>query len=92
MASPMTEPVAVFGFAPGWKCQRCWKVLPEVGLVPEHPDICLRCVAVVEPDLEFDVHALAAARFDRMYQEQRANGADSVTAIARAGRRNKGLT
>jgi hypothetical protein len=87
----MTEPVAVFHAAPGWKCQRCYKVLPEVGLVPEHPDICLRCVAVVEPDLEFDVHALAAARFDRMYREERANGADSVLAIARAGRRNKGV-
>ena len=88
----MTEPIAVFHAAPGWKCQRCYKVLPEVGLVPEHPDICLRCVAVVDPGLEFDVHALAAARFDRMYQEERVNGADKAMAIARAGRRNKGLT
>jgi len=87
----MTEPVAVFHAAPGWKCQRCYKVLPEVGLEPAHPDICLRCVAVVDPNLDFDVHALAAARFDQMYQEDRANGADGGTAIARAGRRNKGL-
>jgi len=33
--------------APGEKCERCWRVLPEVGSVPEHPDLCGRCADVV---------------------------------------------
>jgi len=33
--------------APGEKCARCWKVLPEVGSVTAHPGLCLRCVEVV---------------------------------------------
>ncbi len=33
--------------APGAKCERCWKVLPEVGQSPAHPGLCLRCEAVV---------------------------------------------
>ena len=33
--------------APGQKCERCWKVLPEVGTDPVHPALCLRCVAAV---------------------------------------------
>ena len=32
--------------APGEKCARCWRVLPEVG--SEHADLCLRCTAVIE--------------------------------------------
>jgi isoleucyl-tRNA synthetase len=32
--------------APGEKCQRCWRVLPEVGRV--HPDLCRRCAEAVE--------------------------------------------
>ncbi|MGH7034263.1 MAG: class I tRNA ligase family protein, partial [Stellaceae bacterium] len=39
--------------APGEKCQRCWKVLPEVGDSDAHPDLCGRCAAAVD--------ALAAA-------------------------------
>jgi len=39
---------AVIHTAAGEKCQRCWKVLPEVGSVPEHPDLCGRCAEVVE--------------------------------------------
>ncbi len=31
-----------FAKAPGNKCQRCWKVLPEVGTDPEFPDLTLR--------------------------------------------------
>lgn len=31
--------------AEGEKCQRCWKVLPEVG--QRHPDLCYRCEDVV---------------------------------------------
>jgi isoleucyl-tRNA synthetase len=33
--------------APGEKCVRCWRVLPEVGRSPAHPHLCLRCEAVV---------------------------------------------
>ncbi|HWD58554.1 MAG TPA: class I tRNA ligase family protein, partial [Stellaceae bacterium] len=34
--------------APGDKCERCWRVLPEVGSVAAHADLCRRCVAVVD--------------------------------------------
>jgi isoleucyl-tRNA synthetase len=34
--------------APGDRCERCWRVLPEVGEVPGHPDLCRRCAAVVD--------------------------------------------
>ena len=34
--------------APGNRCERCWRVLPEVGEVPDRPDLCLRCAAVVD--------------------------------------------
>ena len=34
--------------APGEKCQRCWKVLPEVGQSHAHPDLCGRCAAAVD--------------------------------------------
>jgi isoleucyl-tRNA synthetase len=34
--------------AQGEKCQRCWKVLPEVGSVKAHPDLCRRCAAAVD--------------------------------------------
>jgi isoleucyl-tRNA synthetase len=33
--------------APGQKCERCWRVLPEVGDDAEHPDLCHRCAEVV---------------------------------------------
>jgi isoleucyl-tRNA synthetase len=36
------------GLAPGEKCQRCWKVLPEVGEVEGHPDLCGRCAEAVD--------------------------------------------
>ncbi len=39
--------------ASGEKCQRCWKVMPEVGTVAHHPDLCHRCAEAVD--------ALAAA-------------------------------
>ena len=35
--------------APGERCERCWRVLPEVGQVPGHSDLCRRCATVVEP-------------------------------------------
>jgi isoleucyl-tRNA synthetase len=34
--------------APGERCERCWRVLPEVGRVSAHPDLCERCAAVVD--------------------------------------------
>jgi isoleucyl-tRNA synthetase len=34
--------------APGQRCERCWRVLPEVGGVPGHPDLCRRCAEVVD--------------------------------------------
>ncbi len=34
--------------APGTKCERCWRVLPEVGQSAAHPTLCRRCEAVVE--------------------------------------------
>ena len=33
--------------AEGEKCQRCWKVLPDVGSDSRHPDVCGRCAAAV---------------------------------------------
>ncbi|MEE9316714.1 MAG: class I tRNA ligase family protein, partial [Rhodospirillales bacterium] len=33
--------------ADGKKCERCWKVLPEVGNDPEHPGTCGRCADAV---------------------------------------------
>ena len=34
--------------APGDRCERCWRVLREVGQVPGHADLCRRCAAVVD--------------------------------------------
>ena len=34
--------------APGQKCERCWRVLPEVGESLKHPKLCRRCCEVVE--------------------------------------------
>jgi isoleucyl-tRNA synthetase len=39
---------AVVRDAPGDKCERCWRVLPEVGRVVGHPDLCRRCAAVID--------------------------------------------
>jgi isoleucyl-tRNA synthetase len=36
------------GLAAGEKCARCWKVLPEVGWVKSHPDLCQRCAGAVD--------------------------------------------
>jgi isoleucyl-tRNA synthetase len=33
--------------AKGKKCERCWKVLEEVGRDPEHPGVCGRCADAV---------------------------------------------
>jgi isoleucyl-tRNA synthetase len=34
--------------APGERCERCWRVLPEVGRVPGQSDLCRRCASVVD--------------------------------------------
>lgn len=60
----MNEPAIHVSQARGERCARCWKVLPEVGLCVPFPDLCLRCVGVVTGE-EPDMHALAAARYDR---------------------------
>jgi len=39
---------ALFLPAEGTKCARCWMVLPEVGTVPGHEDLCRRCSAAVD--------------------------------------------
>ena len=36
------------GLAGGEKCQRCWRVLPEVTTIPAHPDLCGRCADAVD--------------------------------------------
>jgi isoleucyl-tRNA synthetase len=38
---------AMFGTAAGVKCVRCWRVLPEVGTIHEHPELCARCADAV---------------------------------------------
>jgi isoleucyl-tRNA synthetase len=42
-------PAARFALAPGRKCDRCWKVLPEVGRSKAHPTLCRRCEAAIAP-------------------------------------------
>jgi isoleucyl-tRNA synthetase len=34
--------------AAGRKCARCWMILPEVGTVADHCDLCCRCSAAVD--------------------------------------------
>src|SRR6185437_10069637 len=34
--------------AEGDRCERCWRVLPEVGEIPGHADLCRRCAAVID--------------------------------------------
>jgi isoleucyl-tRNA synthetase len=36
--------------AAGARCERCWRVLPEVGLVAGHDDLCRRCAEVIDRD------------------------------------------
>ena len=44
-----TEGVAVVcSLSEGEKCERCWQVLPEVGTIKGHEDICNRCIEAVE--------------------------------------------
>jgi isoleucyl-tRNA synthetase len=34
--------------APGEKCRRCWRILPEVGEDKRHDDLCGRCAGAVD--------------------------------------------
>jgi isoleucyl-tRNA synthetase len=34
--------------ASGARCERCWRVLPEVGHVRGHDDLCRRCAEVLD--------------------------------------------
>jgi isoleucyl-tRNA synthetase len=43
--------------APGEKCARCWRVLPEVGASHAHPALCVRCCDAVESGLTARVAA-----------------------------------
>ena len=45
------EPAASIALAPGAKCARCWRVLPEVGQQPGHPTLCSRCADAVDSGL-----------------------------------------
>jgi isoleucyl-tRNA synthetase len=45
-AGPEPPPVTV-NRAPGEKCLRCWRVLPEVGQSHAHPGLCRRCEAAI---------------------------------------------
>jgi isoleucyl-tRNA synthetase len=47
--------------APGTKCARCWRVLPEVGTQAAHPDLCLRCADAVASGLVGQPRESAAA-------------------------------
>ncbi|MDG1438539.1 MAG: class I tRNA ligase family protein, partial [Emcibacteraceae bacterium] len=38
----------VSNLSDGGKCERCWQVLPEVGTINGHEDICVRCAEAVE--------------------------------------------
>jgi isoleucyl-tRNA synthetase len=39
---------AEIAVAQGRKCDRCWRVLTEVGTSKAHPTLCLRCTDAVE--------------------------------------------
>ena len=42
------QATAIAERSPGIKCDRCWRILPEVGLSAAHPTLCRRCETVVE--------------------------------------------
>jgi isoleucyl-tRNA synthetase len=46
--------------APGEKCARCWRVLPEVGSDKHHPELCLRCTDAVASGLVGEPQTAAA--------------------------------
>ena len=42
----VADVAVVFALAPGEKCERCWKILPDVGR-HAHPGVCARCDAAL---------------------------------------------
>jgi isoleucyl-tRNA synthetase len=46
--SGIGDDLAEIAPAPGHKCDRCWRVLTEVGTQSAHPTLCLRCTDAVE--------------------------------------------
>jgi phage FluMu protein Com len=79
----MTVSVSV---ATGTKCQRCWKILEEVGFHADYPDACFRCARVLEPDTS--VHDMAVMRWDWFFKKHCAAGHPVNTAIVKAGAAN----
>jgi isoleucyl-tRNA synthetase len=51
MVSGVGDEPATVAPAPGDKCVRCWRVLPEVGSVAAHPALCVRCADAVDSGL-----------------------------------------
>ena len=51
MVAGSADDLATITPAPGDKCARCWRVLPEVGSDQTHPALCLRCADAVESGL-----------------------------------------
>jgi len=51
MVGGIGDDMAEVAQAPGTKCVRCWKVLPEVGTHAAHPGLCLRCADAVDSGL-----------------------------------------
>ena len=49
--SPSAAVAVETSLAPGEKCARCWKVLPEVGRQTGHAPLCLRCFDAVDSGL-----------------------------------------
>ncbi|MBV8574910.1 MAG: isoleucine--tRNA ligase, partial [Acetobacteraceae bacterium] len=50
-AAEVVERPVIVRPAPGTKCARCWRVLPEVGQQRGHPELCARCADAVESGL-----------------------------------------
>jgi CheY-like chemotaxis protein len=48
MLADVADIGVVVSAAPGERCERCWRVLPEVGHVPGHDDLCRRCAEVIK--------------------------------------------
>jgi len=47
-SEPIMAMTAVIKPENGTECARCWRVLPEVGNIPNHPDLCRRCAEAVD--------------------------------------------
>jgi isoleucyl-tRNA synthetase len=61
MLSDVPEIAVVVGRAEGGRCERCWRVLSEIGHVAGHDDLCRRCAGVLDRGAVPVVLAAAAA-------------------------------